>query len=246
MLIAITTHQASAADVRVVVEGAGPDRAVVIEGPIASGDFDTFIRLIREQQAAVADVYLFSSGGDFVEAMKIGRALRALELTSRVPTRTSADRPSCDRWPGVAPDRPVNCTCASACFFIHVASAHRDGDYLAVHRPYFATAAFGQMSQKDAMHAFDALQRTAMQYMDEMGVPTRVQEEVLGTPSDRTLVLDAGTVKTHFSGDLPYRDEWIRNRCARLLWPAEPSCAIVVQKESRVAAYEKYFGRKGR
>jgi hypothetical protein len=98
-----------------------------------------------------------------------------------------------------------------------------------------------------------------------MGVPTRIQEELLGTPSYRTLVLDAQTVGAHFSGDLPYRDEWIRNRCARLspdergraaeAGPAdlrdlrtrhseELSCAVAVQKESRISAYEKYFGRK--
>lgn len=66
------------------------------------------------------------------------------------------------------------------------------------------------------MKAFDALQLTATQYMEDMGVPTHVQEDVLGTPSDRTLILDGKTVETYFSGDLPYRDEWIRSRCSRL------------------------------
>ena len=216
VLMTITTTDAMAADVRVVIEGAGSFRAIAIEGHITTGDFDTFIRLIKEHQAAIVDVYLFSPGGDFTEAMKIGRALRVLELSSRVPVRTSSDRPSCDGAPGIEPTDPGNCTCASACFFIHVASTHRGGDYLAVHRPYFATGEFGRLSQRDAMKAFDALQRTAAQYMDEMGVPKHVQEDVLGTPSDRTLILDGKTVETYFSGDLPYRHEWIRSRCSRL------------------------------
>lgn len=280
-LMTITTREASAAEMRVVIEGAGSDRALAIEGHIATGDFDTFIRLIREHQATI--VYLFSPGGDFTEAMKIGRALRALELPSRVPMRTSSDRPTCGGLPGIVPTDPRNCTCASACFFIHVASTHRGGDYLAVHRPYFATGEFGRLSQEDAMKAFDALQLTATQYMEDMGVPTHVQEDVLGTPSDRTLILDGKTVETYFSGDLPYRDEWIRSRCSRLspdergrleqqserlltegpaadARPAEResadlrdlqtrhseerTCAIAVHKESRRAAYEKYFRRK--
>ncbi|HEY7299542.1 MAG TPA: hypothetical protein VH684_16675 [Xanthobacteraceae bacterium] len=47
-------------------------------------------------------------------------------------------------------------------------------------------------------------------------MPEHVREDVLGTPSDKILVLDEKTVKTYFSGDLPYRYEWINNKCSRL------------------------------
>jgi hypothetical protein len=40
--------------------------------------------------------------------------------------------------------------------------------------------------------------------MAEMGVPKHVQEDVLGTPSERTLLLDEQTIETFFSGGLPY------------------------------------------
>jgi hypothetical protein len=52
--------------------------------------------------------------------------------------------------------------------------------------------------------------------MQEMGVPKHIQEDVLGTPSERALVLDDKTVKTYFWLELPYRHEWKKNRCSKL------------------------------
>jgi hypothetical protein len=43
-----------------------------------------------------------------------------------------------------------------------------------------------------------------------------IQEEVLGTPSERALVLDDKTIKTYFWLELPYRHEWKKNRCSTL------------------------------
>jgi hypothetical protein len=272
-LFTLCSTPAVAADIRVITNGAGSSPVIVIEGPIADGDLDKFIGLVKAFQGTVAEVQLFSTGGDFTEAMKIGRAVRALELSSRVPARTASGSPSCGAPIAIKPNDQANCTCASACFFIHVGGSVRGGDYLAVHRPYFPAEAFGRLSQKDAMRAFDVLQRTAAQYMDDMGVPRHVQEDVLGTPSDRTLLLDDRTVRIYFSGDLPYRDEWARSRCSRLTSgergrlvaegaaadaratetqgdlrdlhkrrSEELECLDSVQNESRLAAYEKYFG----
>jgi len=120
---------------------------------------------------------------------------------------------------GQSPKDPKNCTCASAGFFMHIGAIHRGGTFLAVHRPYFAKGAFGTLSQGEAEKAFNALQNSAREYTGEMGVSQHVQEDVLGTPSDRALILDEKTVKTYFWGDLPYRHEWLQNRCARLSDP---------------------------
>jgi hypothetical protein len=108
--------------------------------------------------------------------------------------------------------------------------------------------------------------------MTEMGVPPHVQEEVLGTPSDRSLLLDERTIETYFSGDLQYHREWIANRCGALSSfekqrsngkpsafstdersdfaalqekeHAERKCVIAVTDQSRLAAYERYFHEK--
>jgi len=212
----IHTAPAKAADIRPFISGSGSFRAIVIEGNIEPGDFETFVRIVKENQGKISGVHIFSPGGDFYEAMKIGRAMRALELSSQVPMRSQSGQPSCDDLLGIKPNDLKNCTCASAGFFIHIGAIHRGGTYLAVHRPYFAKGKYGELSQADAQKAFDLLQDSARAYMQEMGVPKHIQEDVLGTPSDRALVLDDKTVKTYFWLELPYRHEWKKNRCSKL------------------------------
>ena len=214
--------------------------------------------------------------------MKIGRALRALELPSFVPSKGPSDRPECGAFESFPkPKDPKNCTCASACFFIHVGSVSRNGKFLAVHRPYFEKGKFGELSESEAKKAFETLQESARDYMLEMGVAKHIQENVLGTSSERALILDEKTVETYFLGLLPYRHEWIRNKCSRLSseetvrsegysrrlrkarsstdadlskdeWAdlgilqkkqsEELHCAVVIDKQSRIEAFQKYFG----
>ncbi len=281
MLVSLSI-EAIAADIRPFISGVGEYRELVIEGPIKSGDFDTFIKIIRENQGYISSVSLFSPGGNFYEAMKIGRAVRTFQLHSQAPMRDPSGRPSCNDGSSTRPNDPKNCTCASACFFIHIGGAHKGGTFLAVHRPYFEKGDFGNLTEAEAKKAFDALQDSAREYMLEMGVPNHIQEEVLGTPSDRALMLDEKTIKTYFWGGLPYLDEWKTNKCSRLSdqeskraqsysrklsssratsnstadlskeeradlgalqkkQKEERDCRISIDKQSRIAAYEKYF-----
>ncbi len=274
---------AIAADIRPIIYGSY--RALVIEGTIESGDFEKFVKMIRDNQGQISTVYIFSPGGDFYEAMKIGGAMRALELATMVPMRDPSGRPSCGGIGGFLPkpNDPKNCTCASACFFIHIGGVHRSGTFIAVHRPYFEKGNFGKLSEVEAKKAFEALQDSARVYMLSMGVPEHIQEDVLGTASDRALILDEKTVKTYFLGELPYRHEWIKNKCSRLsdeetgrvegytqrFLRARPSsesglskeewsdletlqkkqkeelnCAVSINQQGRIDAYEKFFGVK--
>ncbi|MGO9375983.1 MAG: hypothetical protein ACLQBD_28355, partial [Syntrophobacteraceae bacterium] len=139
---------AMAADVRTVISGNGSFRAVIIEGEIEPGDFDKFIKAIRDNQGLISGVNIFSPGGDFNEAMKIGRAMRALELYSQVPMRDPYGKSFCENDDPLVlrPKDPQNCTCGSACFFIHIGAVHRGGTFLAVHRPYFNQTQFGKLT----------------------------------------------------------------------------------------------------
>jgi hypothetical protein len=247
--LACLSIEAIAADIRPYISGVGSYREIAIEGPIKPGDFETFIKIIRENQGQISGVTLYSPGGNFYEAMKIGRVLRTFQLHSQAPMRDASGHPTCDDYPFSKPMDKKNCTCASACFFIHIGGTGRGGTFLAVHRPYFDKGEFGNLSEEDAKKAFDALQDSARAYMEEMGVPKHIQEDVLGTPSDRVLILDDKTIKTYFWGDLPYRDEWMKNKCSRPsdqeskrpVLEAELKCKIAIGTQNRIAAYEKYF-----
>ena len=193
-------------------------RYLIIEGQIQSGDYDRFIDQVKINQGKVGVVYLFSSGGDFYEAMKIGRAMRSLELASMAPMQSETNSlPVCSSsFDSPVPKDRENCICASACFFIHVGAIHRGGTHLAVHRPYFEKGTFGNLSEAAAKLAFDTLQSEAKSYMSEMDVPTQISELVLGTASDDARILNEDTVRTYLFGALPYRHEWVRNRCSVL------------------------------
>jgi len=207
----------TAADVRALIHNTGSYRAIIIEGEIEQGDFDKFIKIVRDNQGLICCVSIFSPGGDFNEAMKIGRAMRALELSSMVPMRDPSGKAFCEDDDVLGqPKEPKNCTCASAGFFIHIGAVHRGGTFVAVHRPYLDKAQFSKLSQDQAKKEFESLQKRARDYMQEMGVPKHIQEEILGIPSDRALVLDEKTVKTYFWGDLPYRHEWLEAKCSRM------------------------------
>lgn len=279
-MVAVSTTCASphavAADFRINISSGYRD--LVIEGAIEGGDYERFTKIAKENQGQLAGIYILSPGGDFLEAMKIGRAVRALELSSMVPMRSPTGRPVCDDDAAHRPRDPANCSAASAGFFVHIGAVHRGGTFLAVHRPYFAREQFANLSEPQAQAAFERLQREAKSYMTEMGVPPHVQEDVLGTPSDKALVLDERTVKTYFWGEPPYRHEWRMAKCARLspdearrldsigarllstpnarvnadeqseLTPLqakrdlESECHVALIRESRLAAYEKFFG----
>lgn len=256
----------------------GTYRSLDIEGSIEPGDYDRFLRVAKENQGQLNGVQLYSPGGDFIEAMKIGRALRALELSSQVPMRGRDGRPVCEESLGSKPRDAVNCTAASAAFFIHIGANHRGGTYLVVHRPYYDPKRFGNLSQSDADAAYERLLAEARLYMSEMGLPRQTQEEVLSIPSDKQLVLDERTIRTYIWGDLPSRDEWRRAKCAKMtpsetqrleaigsrliagqklsstdfedqsrlqpLRDQQSSCEIKLIEESRLLAYERFFGVK--
>ncbi len=209
--LSILPRIASSAEFRQVTSGT--DRQLVIEGYIERGDFQKFLDAIKQNQGQISTVWIFSPGGDFEEAMKIGRAMRALELASMVPTQNKFGNPQCDSE--VAhPSNPAYCIAASAAFMIHIGGVWRGGSYVIVHRPYVERKNFRQLSEAQAQVKFTALQAEATAYMAEMGVPPLVQEQVLATPSDGRFVLDAATVKTYFSGDLPARHEWLVAKCS--------------------------------
>jgi len=223
-------------------EPGGGLRSLVIEGEIMKGDYERFIKEIRQHNGTISNVYIYSPGGNFSEAIKIGRAIRKLELTTVVPSRSEDGQPLCDPLKMFPKD--YNCICAGACFFIFIGGVNRTGGHIVVHRPYFDKNEFGQLSEEDVRNAFILLQKLARDYMREMAVPKHLQDKILGTRPEKAMELDHKTVRTYFHGDIPYRHEWRQTKCAALKNAKNiHDCYVAVDKERRLAAYEKFFGK---
>jgi hypothetical protein len=167
---ALTVYAASctylhAADIRVdfvgkpIVNRSGQkfgERTVVIEGKIEAGDYDKLRNIYGERgysefslgMSEVSVLSLASPGGDLAEAMKIGRLVRALKLTtaapSRNPFRSHLDMGSVGYGGHTLQNPRANYKCASACFFIFVggiksiADDETDEAILGIHKPYLS------------------------------------------------------------------------------------------------------------
>src|SRR5262249_10730318 len=80
---AIGSAASDAAEIRVDPSGGRVQRAI-LEGRIESGDFEKFIDFVFNRENAV-EIYLASPGGNLGEAMRIGMAIRQLNLSTIVP-----------------------------------------------------------------------------------------------------------------------------------------------------------------
>jgi len=89
---------------------------------------------------------LASPGGDVLEAMKIGRLIRALKLQTIIPSKDGEPQQFGANGEHRSQRPSVNYICASACFFIFVAGIKRELDIsfsaseplLGIHRPYLS------------------------------------------------------------------------------------------------------------
>ena len=216
-------------------------KLIVIEGEIMKGDYERFIKKIKQHNGKIGKVYIFSPGGNFFEAIKIGRAIRRLELTTVIP-ESEYGHPQCN--PLANFPEHYNCTCEGSCFFIFIGGVNRVGTYIEVYSPSFDKNELGRLSEEDARNKFIALQKSAREYMQEMVVPGYLQDNILCTQPERAIKLDYETVEKYFHGDIPYRHELLQAKCAKLKDKEKiRDCYVAVDNERRLAAYEKFFGR---
>jgi len=151
---------------------------IKIEGEIEPGDALKLLKMYKYfGQFEGADVFLFSRGGNVEEAMKIGRLIRRLRLTTYAP-----DRANSYKILALPADR-ANSVCASACVLVWVAGARRTGDLLILHRPYPAPESVGKLSDIE----FEALESNSISmvrnYLQEMDLPQYYIDKMILTAS---------------------------------------------------------------
>ena len=141
------------------------------------GDALQLLRTYKYFGQSGAGIFLFSRGGDVEEAMKIGRLIRRLRLTTYAP-----DRPPTQAILASPADKTNN-VCASACVLVWVAGARRTGDLLILHRPYPTPESVGKLSDIE----FEALEKNAIlkvkTYLQEFELPQYYIDKMILTAS---------------------------------------------------------------
>jgi len=193
--------------VRIAMSEDGRVQGTIIEGEIREGDYNVFVETVKSLGANYRTVFLRSPGGSAVEAMKIGRLIRKLKMETNVPWR---GRLGCI-WQ--KPAIPSNCTCASACFLIHIAGIERTGDTVGVHRIYVDHQVLKRASAAEAAKATSDIRAMLSTYFGEMGLPAVYTDRVLAIPSNKMEFLEEREIKQHFSGFIPEYQEWITAKC---------------------------------
>jgi len=199
---------------------------IYISGQLQPGDFDRFIKTSimtlerieqHKDQSQGVLVVIDSNGGDIQEAMKIGRAIRAMRMDTRIGNKS------------IFPIKGNEAKCVSACFFVLVAGSNRSGPYeseesqpgdttnfvreiLAVHRPYFEASYFASLSADAAAAKYAQLIDESNRYLSEMGVSNALVSKIFSVPSSQVLEVSAEEFKRDV-GNMPYVEEWIIASC---------------------------------
>jgi hypothetical protein len=175
----------------------GNERNVLLSGEIVQGDYQRLRTVVLSSEVPMGSLYLAQSpGGDAIEAMKMGRLIRTLALTTG-----------------------SNDTCNSACFLVWVAGVDRGalGGTLGLHRPYFARHYFAGLSRAQAETRYREMSNQVQKYLEEMDVPQKIIHLVFQTSSDKVYFIGPmeGDQNAYWSveGTVPFFQEWIISKC---------------------------------
>jgi hypothetical protein len=216
-----------------------------IMGRIDEGDDiklkDTLIGAIHRGEQ-IENVLLYSSGGRLSPAMKIGRYIRTMRLTTVVPQLVPlVQRQICHihdvtgRTAMVDYDArehrgDARCTCAGACFLIWAAGATRQGDAVRIHR----LSAHGDEDAGTPAAVETSSQRDVEDYLRDMGIPGATIDRMSGIGADRIEYLnrDEGAALTSKTA-LPLLQELFAARCHdhAASSPAALACERAVVRE---------------
>lgn len=175
------------------------DRAhVLVSGEIVAGDFQSLRDHIAQQGDKLGStplIVLDSSGGDVLEALKIGRFLREISAWTVVDARA---------------------TCSSSCVFVFVAGVQRsmfNNGQLGLHRPRFDHAYFAGLTRQEASEKYDQMVMDIKRYFEGMNVSQKIFDEMLKIPSQRIEFVDRRHAEERgLLGADPAWEEWSRAR----------------------------------
>ena len=201
--LAVASLAAPAMEMNIQLIDFGLDRplsGLLLKGPIRKGDAQRLRQLLGTNIVEFASqpfVILDSPGGDVDEALQLAQILReAMANTILVP-----------------PSR-----CASACFFLYVASPSRMSlpNVIAIHRPFFAAETTRKLSAPDADAAQNAAYARVRRWLQDQLVPQELIDKMFSLPSTQAYFLTKKDIDALGQRSAWY-EEWLLARCPKYL-----------------------------
>jgi len=194
----------------------------------------------------IVNVSIYSPGGRAPSAMRIGRYIRALHLTTVAPQLvpllgqqtcriyTMSGRATVldyDPWRHRGDPR---CTCAGECFLIWAAGAARVGDAVQIHRISLSREDFEGLSDAQGADVEAIGQMVIAEYLREAGIPAATIDRISRISPDRVehLTRDERDALEYKPG-LPWAEGPFRARCRQhtATSPAALACEKAVARE---------------
>ena len=150
---------------------------IILSGDIVVGDskklLDTLSQISSRYKKdectnGFLSLQLDSNGGDILEAMKIGRTVRANNLRTIVP---------------------FNSVCNSSCVLVLAAGVRRDPiGQVGIHRPYFSSVS-PNLSTSEIQSKRNELTKKIREFIDEMDVSQILLDKMLSVPPEKVRIL---------------------------------------------------------
>ena len=195
---------------------------LIIEGKIGPGDYDKLRKFLGSKanfDKINGGVFLASPGGSVGEAMRIGRLIRALRLSTDAPSGPPLGNPkfgeSLIKANNLA-DPKSNYLCASACFFVYVSGIYRNLNWagrLGVHRPFHLESNSRALSSDEALKSTWFVRETVKNYLKEMDVPDKYVDLMFSVPSNEIQWITQSEVDSDLQGFIPELRKWVGTKC---------------------------------
>jgi hypothetical protein len=195
---------------------------LVLEGKIEAGDSDkvrSFLGNKANFEKINGGVFVASPGGNLIEAIKIGRLIRALRLSTEAPSGPPTDARRFSQ-PVIAPNNianpRTNYQCSSACFFIYVSGVYRNlGSVgrLGIHRPMQLESEAKKLDVDEATNLAWRVRAFVKKYLEDMNIPDKYVDLMYSVPPNEVRWISQSEFDSDIGGFVPDAKRLLSTKC---------------------------------
>jgi len=195
---------------------------LVLEGKIEAGDSDKIRRFLADKsnfEKISGGVFVASPGGNVVEALKIGRLIRALRLSTDAPSGSATGVRRFGQSvivPNNLVNPRMNFQCASACFFIYVSGVYRSLGWvgrLGIHRPIQLESNARKLDVDQTINLTWQVRGLITKYLEEMNIPDKYVDLMYAVPHNEVRWITQSEFDSDIAGFVPDAKQLLSSKC---------------------------------